>query len=198
MKGAAEVRPMRNADYYLSLNYHKRLYQDEEGDWIVEVDDLPGCVADGKTPDEAVENLRDAMTAWIDSRIEAGLEVPEPSVAEEYSGKILVRMPRFLHRRLSLQAKAEGVSLNQYIVSLLVDASRAGLTAAPVVQNVASFAANCRWYGVADPYAAQGGLVMNNSFYWGGSYPQAHYFFVGQQAPKQLAAAVLAPQTESA
>lgn len=113
---------MKNIDDYLSLNYHKRLYQDD-GDWIIEVDDLPGCIADGGTPDEAVENLRHAMRSWIESRLAAGLEVPEPSGAEEYSGKILVRMPRFLHRRLSLQAKAEGVSLNQYLGSLLADAS---------------------------------------------------------------------------
>jgi len=66
------------------LNYHKRLYQDDEGDWIVEIDDLPGCVADGKTPDEAIANGREAMRSWMESRISAGLDIPEPSVAEEY------------------------------------------------------------------------------------------------------------------
>jgi len=114
---------MHDINHYLSLNYHKRLYQDDEGDWIIEVDDLPGCIADGRTPDEAVENIRHAMSSWIESRIAAGLDVPEPAEIEEYSGKILLRMPRFLHRRLSLQAKTEGISLNQYLGSLLADAS---------------------------------------------------------------------------
>jgi predicted RNase H-like HicB family nuclease len=101
------------------LNYHKRLYQDDEGDWIVEIDDLPGCVADGKTPDEAVENSREAIQSWMQSRMSSGLDIPEPSIADDYSGRILLRMPKYIHRRLAIQAQQEGSSLNQYIVSLL-------------------------------------------------------------------------------
>jgi predicted RNase H-like HicB family nuclease len=114
---------MKTIEDYLSLNYHKRLYQDEGGDWIVAIDDLEGCVADGKTPDEAVANLREAMRSWLESRIQAGLEIPEPSGITDYSGRVLLRMPRSLHQRLSIQAKAEGVSLNQYLVSLLAYSS---------------------------------------------------------------------------
>jgi predicted RNase H-like HicB family nuclease len=110
---------MSRLDHYLALNYHKRLYQDDEGDWIVEIDDLPGCVADGKTPDEAIANGREAMRSWMESRISAGLDIPEPSVAEEYSGRILLRMPKYIHRRLAIQAQQESSSLNQYILSLL-------------------------------------------------------------------------------
>ena len=110
---------MSNLDHYLALNYHRRLYQDDEGDWIVEVDDLPGCMADGKTPDEAIANSREAMRLWMESRISSGLEIPEPSIAEDYSGRILLRMPKYIHRRLAIQAQQEGSSLNQYVVSLL-------------------------------------------------------------------------------
>jgi antitoxin HicB len=110
---------MNKLDRYLALNYHKRLYQDDEGDWIAEIDDLPGCVADGKTPGEAVENSRGAMQSWMESRISSGLDIPEPSVADDYSGRILLRMPKYIHRRLAIQAQREGSSLNQYIVSLL-------------------------------------------------------------------------------
>ncbi len=110
---------MSRLDHYLALNYHKRLYQDDEGDWIVEIDDLPGCIADGKTPDEAVENSREAMQSWMESRISSGLDIPEPRIADDYSGRILLRMPKYIHRRLAIQAQQEGSSLNQYIVSLL-------------------------------------------------------------------------------
>jgi len=44
---------------------------------------------------------------------------PLPSSDNSYSGKLLVRMPKSLHRRLAETAEREGVSLNQYIVSLL-------------------------------------------------------------------------------
>jgi antitoxin HicB len=110
---------MSKLDHYLALNYHRRLYRDDEGDWIVEIDDLPGCVADGKSPDEAMENSREAMRSWMESRTSAGLDIPEPSIAENYSGRILLRMPKYVHRRLAIQAQQEGSSLNQYIVSLL-------------------------------------------------------------------------------
>ena len=114
---------MKNLEYYLSLNYHKIVAQDDDGDYIVEVQELPGCAADGKSPNEAFENLREAMTSWLTSRIEAGSEVPEPRADEEYSGRILLRMAKSLHRRLAGQCALEGVSLNQYIVTLLADAS---------------------------------------------------------------------------
>ena len=114
---------MKKLEYYLSLNYHKTVTQDDEGDYIVEVQELPGCVADGRSPDEAFENLREAMTSWLASRMEAGLEIAEPRVDEGYSGKILLRMAKSLHRRLAAQSAVEGVSLNQYLVTLLADAS---------------------------------------------------------------------------
>jgi antitoxin HicB len=110
---------MNGLDHHLALNYHKRLYQDDEGDWIVEIDDLPGCLADGKTPDEAVKNSREAMRSWMESRLSSGLDIPEPSILDEYSGRLLLRMPKYIHRRLAIQSQQEGSSLNQYIVSIL-------------------------------------------------------------------------------
>jgi antitoxin HicB len=110
---------MSKIDHYLALNYHKRLYQDDEGDWIAEVDDLPGCIADGETPDEAIASSREAMRMWMESRMSSGLDIPEPSIADEYSGRILLRMPKYIHRMLAIQAQQEGSSLNQFIVSLL-------------------------------------------------------------------------------
>jgi antitoxin HicB len=186
---------MRNMDYYLSLNYHKRLYQDEDGGWVVELDDLPGCVADGKTPDEAVGNLRDAMTSWISSRIDARLDVPEPTNVDEYSGRILLRMPKFLHRRLSLQAKFEGVSLNQYISSLLADASaRASVVSQAAVQNVPTLPFKWSWEPVVGSCLVNAGFGQPNSWYscrWvsrGVEESQCASLFFNQAAPKQLLA----------
>src|SRR5216684_1995039 len=109
---------MKTVEHYLSLNYKTSVYRDDEGDFIVEAAGLPGCVADGKTPNEAFENLYKAMRSWIESRIEAGLDIPEPKSTGGFSGRVLLRMPRYLHQRLSEQAENEGASLNQYMVSL--------------------------------------------------------------------------------
>ena len=114
---------MKSVEYYLGLNYRTSVYRDDEGDFIIKVPELPGCVADGKTPNVAFDNLKSAMRSWIESRMKAGLEIPEPRSTEDFSGRILLRMPRYLHERLSQQAEGEGISLNQYVVSLLSEAS---------------------------------------------------------------------------
>jgi predicted RNase H-like HicB family nuclease len=114
---------MKAIEDFLALNYRISVYRDEDGDYVVEVDDLPGCVAHGSTPDEAFQDLQEAKRVWMESRIAAGLEIPEPRPIEDYSGRVLLRMPRWLHRRLAVQSHAEGASLNQHIVTLLSDAS---------------------------------------------------------------------------
>ena len=51
----------------------------EDGIFIVEVPELPGCMADGKTREEAVNNAESIIQEWIDMADEMGRKVPEPS-----------------------------------------------------------------------------------------------------------------------
>jgi predicted HicB family RNase H-like nuclease len=71
-------------------------------------------MSDGATLEEAHVNVREAMEGWIETKLEAGLPVPEPLNTDQYSGKFVVRLPKTLHRRLAVEAEKEGVSLNQY------------------------------------------------------------------------------------
>lgn len=102
-------------------------WSEEDAGFIATASDLPGCSAFGETQQEALAELQDAITAWIEAAHSAGNPIPEPSdVAKkqtEYSGKVLLRMPRDLHARLARLAKIEAVSLNHYIVYLLTSAS---------------------------------------------------------------------------
>ena len=41
--------------------------------------DLPGCMSDGETPEEAVSNAQDAIAAWIEAARDLGHAVPAPS-----------------------------------------------------------------------------------------------------------------------
>src|SRR6185369_8074961 len=81
--------------------------------------DLPGCVGGGDTVEEALAMLDDAMTGWLESMLLDGQPIPEPTPIPEYNGKVLVRMPQTLHRRLIERAEDEGVSANQLAVALL-------------------------------------------------------------------------------
>lgn len=49
------------------------LSRGEDGYWIVECPDLPGCVSQGRTEDEAMDNIRDAIRGCLEVRQELGL-----------------------------------------------------------------------------------------------------------------------------
>jgi len=56
--------------------------QDEDGVYVAEVPALPGCISQGHTREEAVENIREAIAAYIES-LEAHDEPIPPSITEE-------------------------------------------------------------------------------------------------------------------
>jgi predicted RNase H-like HicB family nuclease len=49
------------------------LDRDEDGVWVAECPSIPGCVSQGATRDEAVENIRDAIRGCLEVRAELGL-----------------------------------------------------------------------------------------------------------------------------
>lgn len=114
---------MGTLDEYLQVPYRLSLIWDEDDEgqqgWVAEIPELPGCISQGATPEEAVTNVRDAMAGWISVALEDGRPIPEPLSDEGYSGKLLLRLPRSLHATLAREAEAEGVSLNALLTSTL-------------------------------------------------------------------------------
>ncbi len=103
-----------------ALNYPLKLEFDEEDKlFIAEFLDLPGCSASGETVEEAYRRAQEAKEEWLRVTLEQGLPIPKPSMSQEYSGRILVRLPASLHGMLSNRAQLHGASLNQFIVHLL-------------------------------------------------------------------------------
>lgn len=108
---------MKNVKEYLELpyNYIIQPVNDESGSYFyARVLELDGCQSTGETFGEAYENLKEAMEGWIEAKLEGGFEVPLPVGYDDFSGKFIVRIPKSLHYRLSVEAEQEGVSLNQY------------------------------------------------------------------------------------
>ena len=56
-----------------------RPFSDESGGFVVEFPDLPGCVTEGKTLEEAIEMGIDAASGWILGELEDGESIPEAS-----------------------------------------------------------------------------------------------------------------------
>jgi len=120
MKG--RVKEQKGIEYYMQLPYSILLHEvEDEGEkyWIAEVTELPGCKSHGSTIEEAVKSVEEAKKDWILDSLKAGEEVPTPVERDRYSGKMLVRMSRSLHRSLALIAETEKLSLNQLIVTML-------------------------------------------------------------------------------
>ncbi len=56
--------------------------RDEDGYYVVDCPSLPGCLSQGKTPDEAMANIKEAIEGIVDLRRRKGLPVPTVNVAE--------------------------------------------------------------------------------------------------------------------
>ena len=52
---------------------------EDGGGFVASVPDLPGCMSDGETPEEALVNVQDAILAWIEAARDVGRKVPKPS-----------------------------------------------------------------------------------------------------------------------
>ena len=120
MKG--KIKEQKGIEYYMRLPYSILLHEvEDEGEkfWIAEVPELPGCKSHGSTVEEAVKSVEEAKKDWILDSLKKGEEVPTPIERDRYSGRMLVRMSRSLHRSLALIADAENLSLNQLIVTMI-------------------------------------------------------------------------------
>lgn len=51
----------------------------EGGGFVAVVPDLPGCMSDGETAEQALANVLDAIETWIEAARDMGHAVPEPS-----------------------------------------------------------------------------------------------------------------------
>ena len=111
---------MKTIEYYMNLPYRLEILPDpDEGGFVVRYPDLPGCISVGATMNDAIANAQDAKHTWIAAALKEGIQIVEPSSAEDYSGQFKLRLPKSLHRSLAEHAKAEGTSMNQYCVYLL-------------------------------------------------------------------------------
>jgi predicted RNase H-like HicB family nuclease len=57
----------------------ERLAESDGGGYLATVPDLPGCMSDGDTPEEALHNVQDAIASWIAAAKEWKQDIPKPS-----------------------------------------------------------------------------------------------------------------------
>lgn len=110
-------------DYSFDL---RPLSKAQGGGWLITWPDLAGCMSDGETPEEAIENGRNAFTAWMAVRQgDLRKPAPKPSASVGKPARFVLRTPKSMHARLVARAEAEGVSLNTLVTTLLAERLRA-------------------------------------------------------------------------
>jgi predicted RNase H-like HicB family nuclease len=118
---------------YLKRPYGRVAIPEDDGSFRAEIVEFPGCIAVGDTAAEALANLERVADSWLQATLAKGLHVPEPIESAEYSGKLVVRLPKTLHKKAAHAAAREGVSLNQFIVSCIAEQIGARSTTAPEI-----------------------------------------------------------------
>ena len=64
------------------MKYRVLIEQDEDGVYVAEVPSLPGCISQGQTREQALENIREAIMGYLES-LEAHDEPVPPPITEE-------------------------------------------------------------------------------------------------------------------
>ena len=85
----------------------------------MEYPDIPGCMSDGETIEEAIENGREALRDCIDVFRESSRKLPKPTIV---AAQWRQRLPRTLYSKLTRQAESEGVSINSLVTAIIAEA----------------------------------------------------------------------------
>jgi antitoxin HicB len=107
----------RNLDQYRFTV--RPLSKDEGGGYLVEYPDIPGCMSDGETIEEAIANGREALRDCIAVFRESGRKPPKPVVE---AAQWRQRLPRTLYSKLTRRAESEGVSINSLVTAIIAEA----------------------------------------------------------------------------
>ena len=108
----------KKLNYYMSLPYDIVITPSPEGGYAAHIPDLPGCITQGDTRLEVLEMIEDAKLCWLTAALEDEDDIPEPD-RSLYNGRLKLRIPKSLHRKLGESAEREGVRLNQLAIYLM-------------------------------------------------------------------------------
>ena len=110
----------KTLEYYMKLRYTTQITEiaAEDGGYLVEIRSLKDYMSGGETVAEALENIREAKAEWFAYMLGNNLPISEP-VDDKYSGKFVIRIPKYLHKTISERSKIEVLSLNQYVENSL-------------------------------------------------------------------------------
>ena len=93
----------------------------EDGGFLATFPDLPGCLADGESPETAIADARDACASWMAAHIEDGRAIPKPGGTDAAPVRFVQRLPRSVHAALKSLAASDGVSIDTMATVLIAE-----------------------------------------------------------------------------
>lgn len=82
----------RNLDYYKNLCYQIKTEPVTDSDgisyWLAEISELKGCKTEGETETEAIANLQELFDEYVETMLEANIDISEPDPLPEITGEI--------------------------------------------------------------------------------------------------------------
>lgn len=113
-----ELQGISNADLRIDeYPFTIRILTVEEGGgYLIEYPDIPGCMSDGETPEEAIANGKDALRCVLLTKLEFGDPIPAPR------SSTLLPIPSELGNRLDDQAQRLGKPPQMLAVELISSA----------------------------------------------------------------------------
>lgn len=102
---------------------YRVLWSAEDQEFVGTCLEFPSLSWLARTQEKALAGIRALVAEVIDDLREANEPTPDPISSRPYSGKFNLRLGEHLHRRLAMEAAEAQLSLNQYVLRRLTDAS---------------------------------------------------------------------------
>lgn len=90
-------------------------WSDEDDAFVARVAEFPSLAAHGETQEEALREIKNVVEFALKDLTELKESIPEPFGKRSFSGRLVLRMPGYMHRQFVLEALQQGVSLNQLL-----------------------------------------------------------------------------------
>jgi predicted RNase H-like HicB family nuclease len=98
-------------------------WSDEDDVYVARVAEFSSLAAHGDTQEAALAEIKNVVKFVIADLKKEKEPIPEPFGKRSFSGRLVLRMPEYLHRRLAVEATQQGVSLN-HLLNLKLEGNR--------------------------------------------------------------------------
>lgn len=98
-------------------------WSEEDDAFVARVAEFPSLAAHGETQEAAMSEIKNVVEFVLKDLKESNEPIPEPFGKRSFSGRLVLRMPEYMHRQLALEALQQGVSLNQ-LLNLKLESTR--------------------------------------------------------------------------